>query len=35
LVNNWIKEAINVDIFETSLDEARKAGAKAFFDEKY
>ncbi len=35
LVNNWIKEAINIDIFETSLDEAIKSGAKAFFDEKY
>ena len=35
LVNSWIKEAIDVDIFETSLDDAIKNGAKAFFDEKY
>lgn len=35
LVNSWIQEAIDVDIFETSLDEAVKSGAKAFFDEKY
>jgi len=35
LVNKWIYEAIDVNIFETSLDEAIKEWAKAFFDEKY
>ena len=35
LVNNWIYQAIPVEIFETSLDEAIKKWAKAFFDEKY
>lgn len=35
LVNNWIKQAIEVKIIETSLDEAIKIWAKAFFDEKY
>ncbi len=35
LVNKWIYEAIPVEIFETSLDEAVKQWAKAFFDEKY
>ena len=35
LVNQWIYEAIPVEIFETSLDEAVKEWAKAFFDEKY
>ena len=35
LVNNWIYQAIPVEIFETTLDEAIKKWAKAFFDEKY
>ena len=35
LVNKWIYEAIPVEILETSLDEAVKQWAKAFFDEKY
>jgi len=35
LVNKWIYEAIDVEIFETSLDDAVKQWAKAFFDEKY
>lgn len=35
LVNEWIYQAIPVEIFETSLDEAIKKWAKAFFDEKY
>ncbi len=35
LVNNWIYQAIDVEIFETSLDDAVKQWAKAFFDEKY
>ena len=35
LVNEWIYQAIPVEILETSLDEAIKQGAKAFFDEKY
>ena len=35
LVNGWIKQAIDVEIFETSLQDAIKKWAKAFFDEKY
>jgi len=35
LVNKWIYESIDVEIFETSLDNAVKQWAKAFFDEKY
>ena len=35
LVNEWIYEAIPVEVIETSLDDAIKQGAKAFFDEKY
>ena len=35
LVNKWIYEAIPVEIFETTLDDAIKQWAKAFFDEKY
>jgi len=35
LVNKWIYDAIDVEIFETSLDDAVSQWAKAFFDEKY
>ncbi len=35
LVNDWIYQAIDVEIFETTLDDAISKGAKAFFDEKY
>jgi len=35
LVNKWIYEAIDVEIFETTLDDAVSQWAKAFFDEKY
>ena len=35
LVNNWIKQAIEIEIVETSLQEAIKKWAKAFFSEKY
>ena len=35
LVNEWIRQAIDVEILETTLDEAIQKWAKAFFDEKY
>ncbi len=35
IVNNYIKQAIDVDIFESSMEEAIEKWAKAFFDEKY
>jgi len=35
LVNSWIYQAIDVEISETTLDDAISKGAKAFFDEKY
>ena len=35
LVNDWIYQAIDVEIFETSLEDAISKWAKAFFDEKY
>jgi len=35
LVNKWIYEAIPVEIFETTLDDAISQWAKAFFGEKY
>jgi len=34
-VNNWIKQAIDVEIIETNLNDAIRKWAKAFFDEKY
>ena len=34
-VNTWIAEAIEEDTKVLSIDEARKIGAKALFDEKY
>lgn len=35
LANTWIKQAIDVNIFESSMEEAIEKWAKAFFDEKY
>ena len=35
LVNEWIYKVIDVEIIETSLEEALSLWAKAFFDEKY
>lgn len=35
LVNKWIFESIDIEIFETTLEKAKENWVKAFFDEKY
>ncbi|MDR0281826.1 MAG: hypothetical protein LBI53_00410 [Candidatus Peribacteria bacterium] len=35
IINTYIYQSLPVELIETTLDEANKLGAKAFFEEKY